>query len=70
MNPYFMNPYTLWNIYVCMRTIHGVYITYHFFSWLLGGISNSVMYVVSFIYNPYQTKQLKDIEKNRKLVYR
>ena len=54
------NPYVLWNIYICMRTIHGIYITYSFFVWLLGSLSYPVIYVMSFMYNPYEVKQLKD----------
>ena len=54
------NPYVLWNIYLCMRTIHGLYITYSFFVWLLGSLSYPVIYVMSFMYNPYEVKQLKD----------
>ena len=61
----FYNPYTLWNIYVCMRTIHGVYITYSFFNWFFGTISGTFMYMMSFMYNPYPVKQLEDI-KDRK----
>ena len=56
----FYNPYTLWNIYVLMRTIHGVYITYSFFRWLLGSLSGIFYYMITFIYNPYPVKQLKD----------
>ena len=63
----FYNPYTLWNIYLCMRTIHGVYITFSFFVWLLGSLSYPVIYVVSFMYNPYEVKQLEDEKKQIKL---
>ena len=48
-----------------MRTIHGVYITYSFFSWFFGTISGTFIYMMSFIYNPYPVKQLEDI-KDRK----
>jgi len=50
----------LWNMYVLMRTIHGVYITYSFFSWFIGSLSGTFMYMMSFIYNPYLVKQLED----------
>ena len=56
----YYNPYTLWNVYILMRTIHGVYITYSFFAWLLGSLSYPVIYVVSFVYNPYEVKQIED----------
>ena len=59
------NPYTLWNMYVLMRTIHGVYITYSFFNWFFGTISGTFIYMMSFIYNPNSVKQLEDI-KDRK----
>ena len=58
----FYNPYTLWNIYILMRTIHGVYITYSFFRWFLGSLSGYFFYMITFIYNPYHVKQLKDKE--------
>ena len=63
----FYNPYTLWNLYLCMRTIHGVYITFSFFVWLLGSLSYPVIYVMSFMYNPYEVKQLEDEKKQIKL---
>ena len=56
----FYSPYSLWNIYLCMRTIHGVYITYSFFSWFFGTISGTFLYMMSFIYNPYVVKQIED----------
>ena len=61
------NPYVLWNLYIFMRTIHGVYITYSFFVWLLGSLSYPVLYVMSFIYNPYEVKQIEDKKKQFKL---
>ena len=61
------NPYVLWNIYLCMRTIHGVYITYSFFVWLLGSLSYPVIYVMSFMYNPYEVKQIDNEKKQIKL---
>ena len=61
------NPYALWNLYIFMRTIHGVYITYSFFVWLLGSLSYPVLYVMSFIYNPYEVKQIEDKKKQLKL---
>ena len=56
----FYNPYTLWNVYILMRTIHGVYITYSFFSWFFGSISGTLYFMMSFIYDPYSIKQLED----------
>ena len=61
------NPYVLWNLYIFMRTIHGVYITYSFFVWLLGSLSYPVVYIMSFIYNPYEVKQIEDKKKQIKL---
>ncbi len=61
------NPYVLWNLYIFMRTIHGVYITYSFFVWLLGSLSYPVLYIMSFIYNPYEVKQIEDKKKQFKL---
>ena len=61
------NPYVLWNLYIFMRTIHGVYITYSFFVWLLGSLSYPVVYIMSFIYNPYEVKQIEDKKKELKL---
>ena len=65
------NPYALWNLYIFMRTIHGVYITYYitysFFVWLLGSLSYPVLYIMSFIYNPYEVKQIEDKKKQIKL---
>ena len=63
----FYNPYLLWNMYVLMRTIHGVYITYSFFVWLLGSMSAPFLYVMSFVYNPYEVKQIEDRKKQIKL---
>jgi len=51
---------TLWNMYLLMRTIHGVYITYSFFVWLMGSMSAPFLYVLSFMYNPYEVKQIED----------
>jgi len=50
-----------------MRTIHGVYITFSFFVWLLGSLSYPVIYIMSFVYNPYEVKQLEDEKKQIKL---
>ena len=61
------NPYVLWNIYILMRTIHGLYVTYSFFVWLLGSLSYPVIYVMSFMYNPYEVKQIEDKKKQIKL---
>ena len=61
------NPYALWHLYIFMRTIHGVYITYSFFVWLLGSLSYPVLYVMSFIYNPYEVRQIEDKKKELKL---
>ena len=54
------NPYTLWQIYIAMRTIHGAYITYSFFYWLMGSMWLYGAWLVSFVYNPYEIKQIED----------
>ena len=56
----FYNPYLLWNMYILMRTIHGAYITYSFFVWFFGSISSIFIYMMTFIYNPYEVKQIED----------
>ena len=43
-----------------MRTIHGVYITYSFFVWFFGSPSCIFIYMMTFIYNPYEVKQIED----------
>ncbi len=58
------NPYTLWQIYMVMRTIHGVYVTYSFFSWLMGSMWLYGAWVVSFVYNPHEIKQIEDKKKD------
>lgn len=60
----FYNPYTLWQMYVTIRTIHGIYVTYSFFSWLLGSTSATFLWMMSFFYasetNPLDIKQIED----------
>ena len=63
----FYNPYSLWNMYVLIRTIHGVFITYTFFIWLLGSMSFPFIYMMSCMYNPYEVKQLEDKEKIKQI---
>ena len=65
----YYNPYTLWNIYIMMRTIHGVYVTYSFFAWLIGSLSGTLYYMMSFMYDPYKVKQIenKEIRKQMKI---
>lgn len=55
--------YTLWNMYLCMRTIHGIYVTYTFFRWLSEGTMGTMLWLFTFIYNPYEQKQIEDKEK-------
>jgi hypothetical protein len=57
---YALWPYTLWQIYVAMRTIHGAYITYTFFRWFSGSMWLYATWVISFVYNPYEIKQIED----------
>jgi hypothetical protein len=59
----FYNPYLLWNMYITMRTIHGVYVTFSFFYWLGGSVSGTLLWFFSFVYNPYEIKQIKDKKK-------
>tara|TARA_B100000035_G_C20978126_1_gene544124 strand:+ start:945 stop:1157 length:213 start_codon:yes stop_codon:yes gene_type:complete len=64
----FYNPYTLWQMYIAMRTIHGIYITYSFFSWFLGSTSATFLWMMSFFYtsetNPHGIKQIEDKKYN------
>ena len=43
-----------------MRMIHGVYITYSFFRWLLGNFYIYTIWLLTFVYDPYLVKQIKD----------
>ena len=58
------NLYTLWNIYLYMRTIQGMYITFTFMKWLTEGTMGTMVWLVTFVYNPYEQKQLEDKNKN------
>ena len=60
------NIYALWNMYLCMRTIHGLYITFSFFMWFSESTAGTVYWLSTFIYNPYEQKLLEDIKENRK----
>ena len=55
-----MNLFTLYNIYITMRTVHGVYITYSFFSWFLGNIYIYSTWLLTFVYDPYLVGQIED----------
>lgn len=59
------NLYTLWNMYLCMRTIHGIYVTYTFFRWLSEGTMGTMLWLLTFVYNPYEQKQILDKEKDK-----
>ena len=61
------NPYTLWQLYITMRTIHGAYITFSFFYWLMGSMWLYGAWVVSFVYNPYEIKQIEDNKRHSTL---
>ena len=56
----FYNPYTLWQIYLAMSAFHGAYVTFSFFYWFLGSTFATTMWLVSFVYNPYEIKQIED----------
>ena len=43
-----------------MRMIHGVYITYSFFRWFLGNFYIYTIWLLTFVYDPYLVKQIKD----------
>ena len=58
--PYTLWSYTLWQLYVAMRTIHGAYITYTFFRWFSGSMWFYTVWLASFVYNPYEIKQIED----------
>ena len=61
--------YTLWNMYLWMRTIHGIYITYTFFRWLSEGTTGTMLWLFTFIYNPYEQKQIEDKEKEKIILF-
>ena len=60
-------PYSLWNMYYSLRIMHGMYITYSMCMWLLGSLSGTVMYMMSFIPNPYLMKQLEDHDRRKQI---
>lgn len=60
------NIYALWNMYLCMRTIHGLYITFTFFMWFSESSIGTLYWLSTFIYNPYEQKLLEDSKENRK----
>lgn len=62
------NIYALWNMYLCMRTIHGLYITFSFFMWFSESTVGTLYWLSTFIYNPYEQKLLEDKKgkENRK----
>ena len=60
------NIYALWNMYLCMRTIHGLYITFSFFMWFSESSIGTLYWLSTFIYNPYEQKLLEDSKENRK----
>ena len=53
-------------MYLCMRTIHGLYITFSFFMWFSESTTGTVYWLSTFIYNPYEQKQIEDSKENRK----
>ena len=55
-----INLFNLYNVYITMRMIHGVYITYSFFRWLLGNFYIYTIWLLTFVYDPYLVKQIKD----------
>ena len=63
----FYSLYNLFILYRIMVSIHGVYITYSFFTWLLGTSYIYSIWLLSFIYNPYPVKQLEDKPKKENL---
>lgn len=50
-------------MYLCMRTIYGVYITFTFFKWLSEGTMGTMIWLLTFVYNPYEQKQILDEQK-------
>ena len=56
----FYNPYTLWQIYIAMSAFHGAYVTFSFFYWLFGSSFATMMWMISFVYNPYEIAQIED----------
>ena len=58
-----MNLFTLYNIYITMRNIHGAYITYSFFRWFFGSFYSYSLWLLTFIYDPSSVKQVEDKKK-------
>ena len=54
------NPYTLWQIYRTMVLFHGFYVTFSFFYWFIASTTTTTLWLVSYIYNPYEIKQIED----------
>lgn len=56
-------------MYLCMRTIHGMYITYTFFRRLTDGTMGTMLWLFTFVYNPYEQKQILDKEKEEIIIF-
>tara|TARA_B100000925_G_C21958007_1_gene452047 strand:+ start:546 stop:710 length:165 start_codon:yes stop_codon:yes gene_type:complete len=50
-----------------MSAFHGAYVTFSFFYWFLGSTFTTTMWLVSFVYNPYEIKQIEDKKPESKL---
>ena len=46
------NPITLWNIYVCIRIIHVIYITHYWITCIRMMITISYVWLITHIYDP------------------
>ena len=60
----YTNPYLLWNMYHLMRTMHG---TYWLCAWFVGATSATILWSVSFVYTPYELKQITDKEQRKQI---
>tara|TARA_B100000212_G_C27137348_1_gene431815 strand:+ start:335 stop:502 length:168 start_codon:yes stop_codon:yes gene_type:complete len=50
-----------------MNAFHGMYVTFSFFYWFLGSTASTTMWLVSFVYNPYEVKQIEDKKETNRL---
>lgn len=56
----FYNPYTLLNMYYGFRVMYDMYISYTLLVWIARGSCTTMLWILSWFYNPYQTKQLEN----------
>lgn len=52
--------YNLWRLYVIIQSLHGAYVTYTFVKFIVTNTYNGGIWIISFFYNPYDSKQIED----------